>query len=294
MSEVLITGGTGFLGTELVRQLVAGGNVSKIYCVTRNQNLIGKNNSDRLKYIGHRESLHILGSEPIRKIIHLATMYKRSNEKFSEKEMWETNVENPIQILAAASEKSLYFLNTNSYLQYDSTIYMNSNYYLKTKVYFQDYLESFTKSTQIKHGSIIVGDTYGIDDRRDKVLNQMIEQAWQGEFFQVNNPEGTIRLSHVSTIVNAIQRMSDHKLQKTISTVSNFQINLNSLAKFVFNVIHNKFESLDDYHLEITKSNWTSIYENFKDSEDPKSDIYKFLLLVAKHHKTIEKLNFRN
>lgn len=281
LTEVLITGGTGFIGRELIQEISLDSNFSKIYCVTRNPNQINNNHPDTLKYINHRDSLSLLRSEPIGAIIHLATMYKRPGEIFSEREMWQSNVEIPIELLHTASERDLYFLNTNSYLQYDPTISSSDHYYLKTKRYFQKYLESYKDGFQFKHGSIVVGDTYGVGDKRDKVLNHMIHQALEGKMFKVNNPKATMRLTHVGNIAKGIREIANLQIQETISTVSNFEINIDSLAQFVFNVISRKSLELDDYHLELSKSNWTAHFRNFSANENPKSGLHKFLLLTA-------------
>lgn len=285
LTEVLITGGTGFIGRNLIQEILLDSFFTNIYCLTRNPKQINNKNSDAINYINHYDSLDLLKSEPIGTIIHLATMYKRPGEKFSEREMWQSNVENPIQILNAASKKGIYFLNTNSYLQYNSSISSNDNYYLKTKRYFQEYLESNADGAEVKHGSIIVGDTYGTTDLRDKVLNHMINQALAGKTFKVNNPTATIRLSHVKNVSRAICEITRLQMQKTISTVSNFEIKIDSLAQYVFEMIDQNPTESNDLQLDYTKSDWNQNYTNFYADEDPKSDLHKFLLFIAQSSK---------
>jgi nucleoside-diphosphate-sugar epimerase len=283
MNRFIITGGTGFIGKKVIENLISNLDSVEIWCTSRNPETHHHESSKFLQFISHHEGIKIAENLPINAVIHLSTMYRRPKEKFSYRDMLQTNVIEPIQILERIVMKNTYFLNVASHLEFVTTKEIETDYYRVTKEFFRVTLESFSKQYRNAHRSIILGDTYGAFDTRDKLLNHQIAEAMRGKRLELHNPQGFIRLSNVNCVATAIVDSVLGKKQGIVSAVSNFEVSIASLGDFVFKVINTPNTKLEDLDLNFSINQWNSTIENYPCSENPKQELFTFLNQFSVH-----------
>lgn len=169
MQTLLITGATGYLGSHLVRALLAAGhrvailkratsNLSRLDdCIPR---LAVFNIEDSLdlpfKSLGHVDA-----------VIHTATCYGRGGEKTSE--IFETNTVFPLQLLETAT-----FFNTDNFFNTDTILYKYLNDYALSKHHLVEWGKSFADAGKINFINIKLEHIYGAGDDSSKFATHVI------------------------------------------------------------------------------------------------------------------------
>lgn len=167
IKKVLITGSTGYLGSRLLKQLLARG---YDVCVIKR---IDSNIQQHIDLIGNivyynndKESINkLFVDHKIDLIIHTATAYGRKGESIDE--IKDTNLDFPLNILLAAlSAEVPYFINTGTSLPY------LTNQYALFKNQFAECLQFF--DSKITTVNVLLEHFYGPGDDSSKFVTGMI------------------------------------------------------------------------------------------------------------------------
>jgi nucleoside-diphosphate-sugar epimerase len=173
--KILVTGGTGFLGSHLVRALVHRGD--RVVVLTRP-------GSDwrRLASVAREIVRHELSGDlerafaahgPIEAVIHTATCYGRRGE--TDVEIFAANTALPMRLLDAASRYGVAtFYNTDTSL--DRTV----NAYALSKKQFAEWGRHVANSGRIRFVNIVLEHVYGPDDDETKFTARLIKQFLAG------------------------------------------------------------------------------------------------------------------
>ncbi|MCC7300081.1 MAG: NAD(P)-dependent oxidoreductase [Verrucomicrobia bacterium] len=167
MKTVLITGGTGFLGSNLIGQLIRNCRVI---------NLV-RSSSDCFRIDGYSENItlynldevnlaDIFAREDIDTIIHCATNYgRRENDTFS---LLEANLMLPLKLLQLGHTHGVTtFINTDTIL--DKRV----SYYALSKSQFKDWLRTY--STDMVCINIALEHFYGPNDDESKFVTYIVK-----------------------------------------------------------------------------------------------------------------------
>ncbi len=213
--KVFVTGGTGFIGGEVVRQLRARGD--EVACLVRNPEKAGELSALGCELVsgdlGDAGALRA-GMEGCDGIVHAAAMYEVGIPASQHPAMWEANVAGTERVLAAAREASvakLVYVSTcgvfgNTHRQVVDESYEHpgkefTSYYEETK------LEAHKLAKRaIEDGlpGVIVqpGGVYGPGDTSQ--VADLLEQFFAGKLPLLPFPELGICLTHVADIAGGI------------------------------------------------------------------------------------------
>jgi len=213
---ILLTGGTGFLGSHLLKELVREGHKVLVLIRTRSslkriksiQNKISLVNIDEFKLgeIFHQNS--------ITRIIHAATSYGRRNE--SDETILNTNFNFPLELAQHGAKNEI-----STFYNVATSLPPKINMYSSSKKLFQDRLDSFEDSFKVIH--LIPEYFYGSDDDDSKLITMLIKK--------MKNFEPEIRLTsclqrrdfiHIDDVISGFMTLL--KNESKIATLSKIPI----------------------------------------------------------------------
>ena len=172
--KILLTGGTGFLGSNILRRLLGLGH--ELFCIKRETSSL-----ERVKIFKHKikwfnvetsDFDEIISSYKIEGIIHCATDYGR--KQFDPIQTIETNLILPLKLLhAAANNNVLVFINT------DTVLDKRVDTYSLSKRQFSEWLEKY--SNDIITINVALEHFYGPFDNDSKFVTYVIRKMLGNE-----------------------------------------------------------------------------------------------------------------
>jgi len=172
--KILLTGGTGFLGSNLLRRLLSLGH--ELFCIKRETSGLERVNffKHKIKWFNLETSDfdEIISSYKIEGIIHCATDYGR--KQFNPIQTIETNLILPLKLLhAAANNNVLVFINT------DTVLDKRVDTYSLSKRQFSEWLEKY--SNDILTINVALEHFYGPFDNDSKFVTYVIRKMLGNE-----------------------------------------------------------------------------------------------------------------
>lgn len=215
--RILITGITGYIGSNLARHLLkqhqifglSHGNTPRSTYISSIQDQV-----EWLPYTGDGNSLSSqLQSIKPDLVYHLATYYTGSHEMEHIPKLIESNIVLGTQLLQAMAQAqcSKLIYTTSIMEHYQSQAYCPLNLYAATKKAFSDILEFYTNSELIQSGTLVLSDTYGSDDQRPKILNLIRNHQSSSETLALSDGQQDYVLVHVDDVVRALD-MAEQQL----------------------------------------------------------------------------------
>ena len=176
MSEtILMTGATGFVGSHLLRSLVAEGH--NITLLTRSFSSTARvhdvlNHVQRID-LDKSDLTVALSKLKIAGVIHLATDYGRRDSCAAE--VLQTNLVLPVSLFEVASTLGArFFINTDSFFCKPQFNYPVMRNYIFSKNSFRNWAHNNTK--QIHFANISLEHVYGPDDGQEKFVSSVLRQ----------------------------------------------------------------------------------------------------------------------
>lgn len=171
--NILITGGTGFIGSQIVRRLHKRGH--NLHIVTRFPNK--RNSNERIAYIDDSiETLRLTYSKRVDVTLHLATNYGRGNTEFESIDT--ANIKFPKKVLQeAVRAESMYFINTDSYYTKHYLDFPHLENYTKSK---KEFYEIFKNESGIYGLNVVLHHVYGPGDSSDKLIPSVVRSLRDG------------------------------------------------------------------------------------------------------------------
>lgn len=252
MNNYIITGATGFIGSNLVRVLLK--NNSKITIITRK-------NSDYSKILDIKDKLNIYeyNGDIIELVnlfnlinpdlvIHLASSFILNHRLDEIDKLIDSNIRFGTQILEAMKLSNCKkIINTSSYYQhYNNEIYNPVNLYAATKQAFEDIIYYYSSEYNIKSITLELFDTYGENDSRPKILNLLNNYANSKKVLDMSLGEQILDITYIDDIVSAylktIQLISikEDNIPDKYSLISENRIKLKDLVRLYEQVTNKK------------------------------------------------------
>ena len=193
-----VTGATGYLGSRLVRALVAGG--SNVYCLRRAHSRVERL-EDIEASIAWVDAVGVdfeafFAGNPVDAVVHCATSYGR--RAVGPLDTIEANLLLPLKLLHAAAAAGVpALLNTDTVL--DKGV---SNYAL-SKAQFVDWLKAY--STKLTCLNVALQHFYGAGDDPTKFTTTVVQSLLRGESrLKLTAGEQTRDFIHVDDVVSAM------------------------------------------------------------------------------------------
>lgn len=227
--RVLITGITGYIGSNLARSLLPD---CEVYGLVREpvnrtyiDGIIGQ--IRLLPYDGTYESMAAaLDACRPDLIYHLAAYYTGGRGKEHTPGLINSNVSMGAYLLDAMADcgcGALVYASTIM-AHYRGEDYCPLNLYAATKRAFSDLLAYYTDAGFSRAVTLVLSDTYGPGDQRPKILNLILNVAQTGEILALSGGAQDYDVVHVDDVVRAFRMAGEQLLEKLDWKNETFQI----------------------------------------------------------------------
>ena len=169
-NEILITGGSGFLGSKLVESFVKKGH--KVSILKRAGTDLSRIEPflDKISVYDVDELDTLFGRISVDTIIHTATSYGRQGEGLSD--VYGTNVLFPLKLIEYAVNSGVrFFINT------DTMLPSLTNAYSLSKANFYQIGKYLSSNRKIKFINLKIEHFYGVGEDRSKFISYVIKQC---------------------------------------------------------------------------------------------------------------------
>jgi nucleoside-diphosphate-sugar epimerase len=204
--KVILTGGNGYVGAELIRQLLARD--VEIYAIAHN-------NTDRLQQLLPPESIKPIADdfsaiaalvETVQPdaIFHLAAVHAEPPTFDQMMGMLNCGLLLGTALLqgAMACADRPVFVHAGTYWQFDDDLYAPNTFYAAAKQALHDFLAYYRRAHHIPSVTLVLYDIFGPNDTRPKLWSRIL-QAPKGSVFPTSEGRQFIELVHVTDIASA-------------------------------------------------------------------------------------------
>ena len=216
---VVITGASGFLGRHVVEEIRKSNH--PIFAICRSRFDIPTNlkreeiaSVDSSSTVNEFEAFFAKIDYPV-VLVHLAAHYSNLHSADDVSKLVETNIHFPARLIDALSrtQPNSNVINISTLFQrFESRDYSPLSLYGATKESFLKILDFYAESELLKIVDITIGDTYGSDDRRRKLINLLISHVGSTNTLKLGSGRQNMSLMHITDVARGIcQVIEDHK-----------------------------------------------------------------------------------
>lgn len=254
MKKVLITGGSGFIGSNLINKLLLNG--YKINCIDVKNNLLIKNKNYKF-FKSNIFNNKILNSatKNCDIVIHLAASLGVKNTDDNLVQCLNSNILGTKKVLEAARKNKVkYFLFSSSseiygdqknFPIFENFSSQNKSVYAISKIAAENYVKGYFQKFNINYNIIRFFNVYGRGQKNNFVISKYIELASKNKNLKVYGNGDQIRsFCHVDDATDGVIEIIENGKKNTIYNVGNNQepISIHNLAKLVASIFKNKIK----------------------------------------------------
>lgn len=239
MANILITGASGFIGSNLLA----------ILTLSNHRIIVVKNKSELMLPIKKwPTNIQVCTSDEIESItsdldiiFHLATHYSKENDLANVKKSIDSNLTFGDTILKLAQKKGANLIFTSSYLQYLAD--ESDSAYVLSKKLFSRLAVAYSEKYNFQLMEIVINDTYGANDKRDKVFNSILQSTKLKKTFVPQKPEFMLNLSFIDDVTEVLVSLIDNPRKGIWQIKSSQDVSVGNLVKIIDFVWNSKFPS---------------------------------------------------
>ena len=257
MSKVFITGGSSYLGNKLIEYFPD----FQFTALVHNKNIHYKN--VKLLKVGTPEDIiKNFKDEKYDYVFHFATQKYTENDIDTIESYIETNIHLGRLLLEASKSINLkLFVSSGSLWQ--SVLNENKNLYTITKKQFEEYLHYYSKFVNFRSLSLRIGDLYGPDDFRNKLIPYIKSNENNSHIKLISNGSDLISPVNIYDVIDAIEFSiynvksnfeSLHLASKPMTIkifVEKYKKNRNKNFDIIYGNSKNDFYSLKDFNINV-------------------------------------------
>jgi len=204
----LVTGSSGFVGSHLTRRLIREGWEVHILHRETSKFPVAKEFDVCVKHLydGYTQSIvNSLKQTKVDVVFHLASLFLADHKTTDVENLINSNILFGTQLLEAVIKtETKNIINTGtSWQHYDNNEYNPVCLYAATKQAFESILEYYIQVHGINAITLKLFDTYGKNDRRNKLFSLLYKAGINNEILNMTEGEQLIDIVHVEDIVEA-------------------------------------------------------------------------------------------
>lgn len=226
----LVTGGTGFIGVNLIKRLTSAGWIVHVIVRQKSDLNVLEGSIKKItvhKTDGHTSSLiKILAkSKPI-VVFHLASLFLSGHIPSDIVPLIKSNVIFSTQLLEAMNESGIKnIVNTGtSWQHYENKARSPVNLYAATKQAFESILQYYIEAKFFKAITLKLFDTYGPDDPRPKLFHLLEKCSNTKEPLLMSPGEQLIDIVHIDDVIDAYLIAAERLLTDQVTNHDTYAI----------------------------------------------------------------------
>ena len=210
-NSVIVTGATGFIGSNLVFSLVKKGfDVHILVRGTSDLNILGDIAEACTVHIYNGSIVDLKKTFSIVKpshVFHLASLFLAQHDDSNITDLLESNIIFSTHLVEAmVSEDVPFLINTGtSWQHFTDDTYNPVNLYAATKESFENILEFYIQTSDLKVITLKLFDTYGPNDPRKKLLRLLYDISISKDALSMSAGEQKINLVYIDDVIRAFE-----------------------------------------------------------------------------------------
>ena len=225
MYKILLTGSSGFIGSELLDEL---SKKYKIYVTIRKKrkNLNQNQNINEIFFKNYEQLNRKLKNVRVDVVIHCATHYVKYHNEKDIKKLAESNI-----LFGNLILENLKKMKVKKFINF-TTVWENyngkkDNFYNLYSVYKKNFSNIMKYYKKIHHGikfyNLIISDTFGDNDKRKKLINTLKTNYKKNKLTSIVSKRLSMNLLNVKDIINAIKIILKKKINSNDYVLKNNQ-----------------------------------------------------------------------